>query len=120
MKKKQFLILLAFLTGTAGQAQLRVQDKGLLFLEGGAVLTVQGDIDSKADVLGSGVLLLNGTSLQRINMNGFLVSNLQVDNRAGVALESDVRIGSQLLLNAGKMSMNAATLSLASGAGVTG
>jgi hypothetical protein len=71
-------------------------------------------------VLGSGVFLLNGTSLQQMNMNGFLISNLQVNNNAGIDLDGDVRIGSSLLLSAGKMSLNAANLYLGNGACVTG
>lgn len=118
--EKHFFLALALLTAIVGRAQLKVQDKGILFLEGGAVLTVQGDVDSKADIVGTGTVLLKGMSLQQINMNGHSVFTLQLDNAANASLGGDIHIGSGLDLSGGRISLNAANLFLGSGACVTG
>ncbi|GGA97069.1 T9SS type A sorting domain-containing protein [Puia dinghuensis] len=118
--QRKFFIVLALFAGTTGRAQLQVQDRGILYVADGAILTVQGNIDSKADILGPGTVLLKGVSLQQVNMNGFLIPTLQLDNKAGASLEGDVHIGNRLVLSTGSMSLNAANLFLDAGAVIAG
>lgn len=63
----------------AAFAQLTINN-AQLFIESGATVTVQGDISSNANIGGTGKILLKGSSTQNVNMNGFTIPNLDIEN----------------------------------------
>jgi hypothetical protein len=94
MKKTSSLLLLGLLfLGFSAKSQLTIN--GATFtIESGAVVTVQGDVTSNVDIQGAGKILLKGTANQNVNMNGFAIPNLEVDNAANATLTGSARIGS--------------------------
>lgn len=93
-------------------AQLYI-DNGQFFLEPGATVTVHGDVTSNSDIAGSGLLQMKGSSLQNINMNGFTVQNLEIDNASNVALAGAVKVSGTLTFTNGKLQLGANDLTLA-------
>ena len=103
MRKITFLLLTtgAFSIGNL-QAQLTVSG-AQLFIQSGAVITVQGDVTGNADILGPGKILLQGSANQNVNMNGFTIPALEINNAAGATLTGNTRIGTTLTFIAGKI-----------------
>jgi hypothetical protein len=118
--RKELIIILALLAANTTRAQLKVEANGIVYVGEGAILSVEGDIDAEADIVGSGTVVLNGGSLQHISMNGFGIPNLQLDNSGNASLGSDARIGSRFIFNNGKMQLNAFDLYLDATAGIIG
>jgi hypothetical protein len=105
MKRKlQTFLAAAFILSAAGSnAQLTIQSGATFQIQSGAVVTVQGDITSSVDITGPGKVLLKGSANQNVNMNGFTVPNLEMDNAAGATLTGNARIGTDLLFTNGKI-----------------
>lgn len=80
-------------------------DNATLFIQTGATVTVQGDVTSNVDIQGPGKILLKGSSNQNVNMNGFTIPNLEMDNTANATLTGNARIGSSMLFTNGKIVM---------------
>lgn len=123
MKNKLLICLFAFSAAKAGYAQLNV-GTGQLFIQSGAIVSVQGDVTSSTDILGPGKILLNGAVNQNINVSNFNIPNLEINNPANVTLTGNAKIGSSLLFTNGKILAGAFNLELAdvattSGAGVS-
>lgn len=78
-------------------------DNATLFIQSGATVTVQGDVTSNVDIQGPGKVLLKGSSNQNVNMNGFTIPNLEMDNTANATLTGNARIGSSMLFTNGKI-----------------
>ena len=72
--KRNYLLLFFAVLSLGSYAQLTIQSGATFFIQSGATVTVQGDVVSNADIQGTGLLLLKGTSVQNINMNGFTVN----------------------------------------------
>jgi len=119
MKKIFTLFLFSSLAFTSF-SQLTIQSGATFFIQPGAVVTVQGDVVSNADIQGTGTLLMKGSSLQTMYMNGFTIPNLQLDNTNNIALGSAVTIGNSLLFTNGKFLLNTANLTIATAATITG
>ena len=85
-------------------AQLFI-DNAQFFIQPGATVTVQGDVTSNTDILGTGLLQMKGTALQNINMNGFTIPNLEIDNTSHVALSGAARVSGVLTLTTGKLQL---------------
>jgi hypothetical protein len=100
-------------------AQL-VIDNAQFFIQPGATVTVQGDVTSNADILGTGLLQLKGTTVQNVNMNGFTIPNLEIDNTNNVAITTNCKIGTSLLFTNGKIQLGNFNFILASAATVSG
>ena len=100
-------------------AQL-VINGGTITIETGAIVTVQGDLTSNSDILGAGKILLNGSSLQQVNTNGFSIPNLEISNAANIALAGNTRVSASLLFTNGKIQTGNNIFILASTAVVTG
>ena len=77
------------------------------FIESGATVTVQGDITSNADILGTGKILLNGLSNQNVDMGNKTIPNLEIDKS----------VSTTTLVSAAKIGSN--NLTMASGATIT-
>jgi hypothetical protein len=122
--KLTFTLSLALLFGSKGlKAQLFI-DNADFMIEGGAFVTVQGDVESNVDILTngdkSGLLLLKGSALQNVNMNGFIIPNLEVDNAANANLTGGAKISETLRFTAGKVTLNTFNLRIDHDAAISG
>jgi hypothetical protein len=104
-------------------AQLYI-DNATFFIQTGATVTVQGDVTSNVDIQGPGKVLLKGTTNQNVNMNGFTIPNLEMDNTANATLLGNARIGTSMLFTNGKIiqgnfNVRLADVATASGGGVS-
>ncbi|MEO6254001.1 MAG: hypothetical protein ABIO79_11875 [Ferruginibacter sp.] len=119
MKKILFAIPCCLLTILAN-AQLKI-DNAIFFIQSGATVIVQGDVTSNADIQGTGLLLLKGSTLQNVDMGGFTIPNLELDNAANATLlNSDTRIGSSFVFTNGKFQTGNFNLRLSPTANITG
>jgi hypothetical protein len=119
--KKLHLSLFAFAAAccNTAAAQLFI-DQATFTIQPGATVTVQGDVTSNADIQGTGKIILKGTANQNVNMGGFTIPNLEVDNAANVTLTGNARVSGDLLFTAGKILLGANNLTLGNSATVTG
>ncbi len=120
--KKLHTIFWAFaipVCSNLASAQL-VIDNAQFFIQPGATVTVQGDVTSNADILGTGLLQLKGTAQQNVNMNGFSIPNLEIDNTNNVLLTGTTKVGTSVLFTNGKVQLGNFNFILASGTTVTG
>lgn len=121
-RKKLHTMLWAFAIPVCcnlASAQL-VIDNAQFFIQPGATVTVQGDVTSNADILGTGVLQLKGTTLQSVNMNGFNIPNLEIDNASNVVLTGNTAVSSSVLFTNGKVQLGNFNFVLAAATTVTG
>lgn len=120
MKSKLYIPLFAvLLISLQSKAQLFI-DNATFTIQTGATVTVQGDVTSNVDILGPGKLLLKGSANQNVNMNGFTIPNLEMDNAAGATLTGNARIGTNLNFLNGKIQAANFNLRLMSAATATG
>lgn len=119
MKKNFLLSLMAFLS-LGSYAQLTIQSGATFFIQSGATVTVQGDVTANADIQGPGLLLLKGTALQTVNMNGFSIPNVQIDNGNNITLGGAANVTGSLTFTTGKVQLNNFDLTLASAATLAG
>ncbi|MEO6730009.1 MAG: hypothetical protein ABIN01_02245 [Ferruginibacter sp.] len=119
--KKLPIIFIVMALGVCNisSAQLFI-DNAQFFIQPGATVTVQGDVTSNTDILGTGVLQLKGTALQNINMNGFSIPNLEIDNTSNVALIGNCKVGTSLLFTNGKIQTGNFNLVLDAATTITG
>jgi hypothetical protein len=119
MKKLIATSLAAFFIAANSFGQLFV-DNATLFIQTGATVTVQGDVTSNVDIQGPGKILLKGSANQNVNMNGFTIPNLEMDNAANATLTGNARIGSSMLFTNGKIIQGNFNVRLADVATATG
>ncbi len=118
--KRNYLLFFYAMLSAGSYAQLTIQSGATFFIQGGATVTVQGDVTSLANIQGTGLLQMKGSSLQTVNMNGFIIPNIEIDNGSNVALGGAAIIGSSFLFTTGKVQLNGFDLNLASAATLTG
>ena len=118
-KKLHLLIGIICLGCNVASAQLFI-DQATFTIQSGATVTVQGDVTSNTDILGTGKVVLGGNANQNINLGGFTVPNLEISNTANVTLTGNAKIGSSLLFTNGKILLGANNLTLAASATTTG
>jgi hypothetical protein len=116
--QKLFLVL-GIATCNVASAQLFI-DNAQFFIQPGATVTVQGDVTSNTNILGTGLLQMKGTSLQNLNMNGFSIPNLEIDNTSNVALTGATKISGILTFTNGKIQLGNNNFILDAGATFTG
>ncbi|MEO9004696.1 MAG: hypothetical protein ABI288_08155, partial [Ginsengibacter sp.] len=92
LKKFLFIISCFVFTFNLAQSQLTVTGANFMVYSG-ATVTVKGNISSTKNILGLGKIRLDGDNLQTINMNGFSIPNLEIDNADTILLTGDARIG---------------------------
>ncbi|MBL0145853.1 MAG: hypothetical protein IPP48_08915 [Chitinophagaceae bacterium] len=120
-KKLHFSVLsVTMLISGSCFSQLFVSSGATLNIQSGGVVTVQGDITSSADITGAGKVQLKGTGNQNINMNGFTIPNLEMDNSANATLTGNARIGTDLLFTNGKILQGNFNVVIAPTATITG
>lgn len=102
--KKNYLLGLMLLFAVSSVAQLTIQSGAALIIQSGATVTVQGDVTSNADIQGTGLLQLKGTSTQSLNMNGFSINTaLEIDNTNHITLGGIARLAGNLTFTNGKI-----------------
>ena len=104
--KKIFSFSILLLSAYISYSQLTIQSGATFFIQSGATVTAQGDVTSNADIQGAGTLLMKGTALQNLNMNGFTIPNLQIDNTNNVLLGGPATIGTSLVFTNGKIQLS--------------
>ena len=109
-----------FLLAGPVHAQLYISAGSTFFIQPTGVVTVQGDVTGLTDIQGGGKVLLKGSALQNVNMNGFVIPNLEIDNTSNAALTGNTKIGSSLLFTNGKILAGNFNLNLADVATVSG
>ncbi len=118
--KRTILLSAVCLYSLLLQAQLKI-DNAVFFIGAGSTVTVQGDVTSNVDILGTGLLQLKGSTLQNLNMGGNTIPNLELDNTANaILLGSNARIGNSLLFTNGKFLLANLNLLMAPAASVSG
>ena len=105
---------------SAANAQLTISSGAVFNIQTGALVTVQGDVLSNADITGAGKVVLKGSANQNVNMNGFTIPNLEMDNAANATLTGNAKIGSSILFTNGKILIGASNATIASDATTTG
>lgn len=115
-KRKHILIVTAVIMSfvTNASAQLYI-DNATFYIESGAVVTVQGDVTSNVNIQGTGKLQLKGSANQNINMNGFTIPYLEMDNLSNATLTGNAKIGTDLLFTNGKIQLGDFNLTMALG-----
>ena len=83
-------------------AQLYVNG-GSIIIDSGSTVSVKGDLISNTDLVGAGKIILNGTTGQNLNMNGYSIPNIEVNNSQNISLLSNVKIKDSLIFVAGKI-----------------
>jgi hypothetical protein len=118
--KKMLLSLALIVFAAAAFAQLKI-DNATFFIQPGAIVTAQGDVTSNVDIQGTGLLLLKGSALQNVDMGGFTIPNLELDNAANATLlNTNARIGNSFVLTSGKFQTGNLNLTLSPAANITG
>jgi hypothetical protein len=100
--------------------QLFISSGATFNIQTGGIVTVQGDVTSSADITGAGKVILKGTTNQNVNMNGFTIPNLEMDNAANATLTGNARVGTDVTFTTGKIQQGNFNFVLASTATVTG
>lgn len=88
--------------GLSATAQLHI-DNATFFIQPGATVSVQGDVTSNVNIQGTGKVLLNGSANQNVNMNGFSIPNLEVNNTANATLTGHASIAGDLQFSSGRV-----------------
>jgi hypothetical protein len=121
MKMKHYLTLaMAIGAGSQLNAQLNIQSGATFFIQSGATVTVQGDVVSNDNIQGTGLLQMKGTAAQNLNMNGFTVPNLEIDNTSNVALTGAAKVSGTLTFTNGRLQLGANNFTLTSTGTSTG
>ena len=119
LKKLHLLLfVLSITTGNVATAQLFI-DQATFTIQPGATVTVQGDVTSNTDIQGTGKIILNGSANQNVNMGGFTIPNLEINNTANVTLTGNAIVSGDLLFTNGKVLLGANTLTLGSAGTIT-
>lgn len=113
-------LALALLLAGNSYGQLFISSGTTFNIQSGGIVTVQGDITSSADITGAGKVILKGTGNQNVNMNGFTIPNLEMDNAANATLTGNARVSTDVLFTNGKIQQGNFDFTLASTATVTG
>lgn len=122
MRHKKLQLLLLGITTMFSNilfAQLFI-DQATFTIQAGATVTVQGDLTSNTDIQGAGKIVMKGTAKQNINMGGFTLPNLEIDNTSNTTLTGAAKISGDLLFTNGKIILGANNLTLTSTATTTG
>ncbi|MBK7883311.1 MAG: hypothetical protein IPJ81_05595 [Chitinophagaceae bacterium] len=124
--KLTFTLSLALLLGSKGaKAQLFISQGTDFMIEDGAVVSVQDYVESEVDILSgpvlhNGLLLLNGSNSQNLNMNGFNIPNLELDNNSGAVLGGNAKLSRSMVFTLGKATLHDFNFQLSDIATITG
>ncbi len=107
------------LTSFALTAQVNIQSIPI-HIANGTSIGIAGDLQSNQPILGDGKVLLNGTTVQEINLSGNTISNLEINNNTGINLASNIKIDSLLQFTNGKININNNDFIFSEAANITG
>lgn len=120
-RKKLHLIMMACATACCNMASAQLFiDQATFTIQSGATVTVQGDVTSNVDIQGAGKVILKGSANQNVNLGGFSVPNLEIDNAANTTLTGNAKVTGSLQFTNGKIILGANNLTLGSAATTTG
>src|SRR4029079_11778949 len=118
--KKLHLTLMAAATVFCNMASAQLFiDQATFTIQAGATVTVQGDVTSNTDIQGTGKIILNGSANQNVNMGGFTIPNLEINNTANVTLTGNAIVSGDILFTNGKVLLGANTLTIGSAGTIT-
>ena len=117
-KKLHLIIGIICLGCNVASAQLFI-DQATFTIQSGATVTVQGDVTSNTDILGTGKVILKGTANQNINMGGFTVPNLEIDNTSNVTLTGNAKVNGDLSFTNGEIVIGNNNLTIGSAGTIT-
>lgn len=112
--------LLLFLAALNAKSQLTINSGATLDIESGAVVIVEGNIVSSSNISGAGLLKLKGATTQNINMNGFIIPRIEIDNTANTNITGNLKISNAVVFTNGKFIIGNNALTLAAAATCTG
>ena len=119
-QKLHKLIGLATVLLMGGKASAQLTINGAQFtIQSGATVTVQGDVTSNVDILGTGLLLLKGSTNQNVNMGGFNIPNLELDNTSNATLTGNASVSGDFKFTNGFMQLGTNNLAMGSAATIT-
>ena len=118
-KLHPIFLLLGLIVCNNSFAQLYINNATFV-IQSGATVTVQGDLTSNTDIQGTGKLLLKGAASQNVNMGGFSLPTLELDNAANATLTGNAKISTGILFTTGKIILGTNNLTLADVATVSG
>lgn len=113
------IVVAGLAVSTEVKSQLFI-DQAQFTIQPGATVTVQGDVTSNVDILGTGKIILKGTAAQNVNMGGFNVPNLEVDNATNVNLTGNAKVSGDLLFTNGRVLLGNNNLTMGTAATITG
>src|SRR4051812_33568270 len=112
--KLRCVFVLSWMLMIALQSHAQLSITGASFtVETGATVTVQGNMASNVDIGGAGKIIMKGVAGQTLNMNGFTIPNLEIDNTNNVSLVGNARVATSILFTNGKLRLGNNTLALA-------
>lgn len=118
---KTIFSALSLLLFTVAHSQLNIQSGATFFIQSGGKVTVQGDVTSNADIQGTGTLTMAGSALQTINMNGFTIPNLEINNASDVKLGTGAtKVSTTLTFTNGRLKAGSQDVILGSSATTVG
>ena len=100
-------------------AQVKIQSIPI-HIANGTSIGIAGDLQSNQDISGGGKIILNGTTIQGVDLSGNAISNLDINNSSGVNLTSNIKIDNNLQFTNGKININNNDLIFSETANVTG
>jgi hypothetical protein len=115
MKNKFILVILVLFFNKSSYSQLLLNG-GSFIIDSAAVVTIQGDLTSNTSIPGNGKIVMAGSVLQNINMGGFALPFLEINNAQNVNMISDLRIEKALTFSQGKISSASYNITFSNGA----
>ena len=111
--------LFLLLTSPALFAQVNIQSIPI-HIANGTPIGIAGDLQSNQNISGDGKIILNGSTVQEINLLGNTIPNLEINNNIGVNLGSNIKIDANLQFINGKININNNDLIFSDTATITG
>lgn len=118
--KNFILALLATWPLQAVHAQLSVASGARVNIQGGAYIVATGNVTSTSSFLGTGTLVMRGSTPQQLGMGGTTVPRVQINNSSNVTLSGNTRISQELSFSNGKLLVGGFGLFLENAAVLTG
>ena len=100
------------LISVGAMSQVHIQQGAGVYLQENAGLYLQGELTSSDNITGTGSVFMIGDSIQSINLNGFSIPSIAVNNKKGVSLTGDLTISNRFSLMDGDVVLNRFILSL--------
>src|SRR5688500_12389382 len=120
MKNIILMIVVAFCIPGKNIAQLNIQTGAKFNIHGNTVVTATGNVTSAERILGTGTLVMNGTTLQQLQTGALTIPNLTIKNPSNILLSGNIRVNGVLNFVSGKIIANNFSVFLGETASITG